>query len=483
MNCSHVAVLILFWCSEAKGSFALTASPHGDSVESSGRLGITTACEPNSADNFDGENEMLESERKSKHPTRGSITPSEHSSQLDGSQNVKESEDSPIFHPKKGQAYRRRNRSRTNRDGPRSSSSDMASRGGHNSSVPARHAMLSKPVASENQFEIESDGTHVLHKSTTSKASEISEGKLNIPTSKEKREELQNPIVKADKISIATTTIEPDLGAGKENVVIDIRGPPYSGTEKKEDNVLDESGKINGVTSTSNDALITNAVVVTKGLDSESSFTHTSLSVDGNGKIESDVYAKLNNVDSNGAPEEHKLPLGETSINVDDEMLNEELVTSRLESASCVKENQNSITSQGNGFADKDQEVDRDRFSSRDKAACPAKKEELAAHDHVKTKSGKEHSVLDDSVSKAESSCPVRPLSSVGPTSSEVNENDSSAPSPASKPETSSGNQQKQFDKAHEDRVLEEARIIEVILNFPYVYDVLFSGVILFFFP
>ncbi|XP_019106451.2 chromatin modification-related protein EAF1 B isoform X3 [Beta vulgaris subsp. vulgaris] len=447
--------------SEAKGSFALTASPHGDSVESSGRLGITTACEPNSADNFDGENEMLESERKSKHPTRGSITPSEHSSQLDGSQNVKESEDSPIFHPKKGQAYRRRNRSRTNRDGPRSSSSDMASRGGHNSSVPARHAMLSKPVASENQFEIESDGTHVLHKSTTSKASEISEGKLNIPTSKEKREELQNPIVKADKISIATTTIEPDLGAGKENVVIDIRGPPYSGTEKKEDNVLDESGKINGVTSTSNDALITNAVVVTKGLDSESSFTHTSLSVDGNGKIESDVYAKLNNVDSNGAPEEHKLPLGETSINVDDEMLNEELVTSRLESASCVKENQNSITSQGNGFADKDQEVDRDRFSSRDKAACPAKKEELAAHDHIKTKSGKEHSVLDDSVSKAESSCPVRPLSSVGPTSCEVNENDSSAPSPASKPETSSGNQQKQFDKAHEDRVLEEARIIE----------------------
>lgn len=209
--------------SEAKGSFALTASPHGDSVESSGRLGITTACEPNSADNFDGENEMLESERKSKHPTRGSITPSERSSQLDGSQNVKESEDSPIFHPKKGQAYRRRNRSRTNRDGPRSSSSDMASRGGHNSSVPARHAMLSKPVASENQFEIESDGTHVLHKSTTSKASEISEGKLNIPTSKEKREELQNPIVKADKISIATTTIEPDLGAGKENVVIDIR--------------------------------------------------------------------------------------------------------------------------------------------------------------------------------------------------------------------------------------------------------------------
>ncbi|KAJ0911029.1 hypothetical protein HanRHA438_Chr06g0258731 [Helianthus annuus] len=38
-----------FVTSEAKGSFAITASPHGDSVESSGRLG---APEPNSADNL-----------------------------------------------------------------------------------------------------------------------------------------------------------------------------------------------------------------------------------------------------------------------------------------------------------------------------------------------------------------------------------------------------------------------------------------------
>ncbi|XP_021854031.2 chromatin modification-related protein EAF1 B [Spinacia oleracea] len=450
--------------SEAKGSFALTASPHGDSVESSGRLGVTTLCEPNSADNFDGENEILESERKSKHPTRGTITPSEHSSQLDGSQNVKESEDSPIFHPKKGQAYRRRNRSRTNRDGPRSSSSDMASRG-QNSSLPGRHAILAKPVASEYQFELESEGTHGLHTSTCSRASEISEGKLTISTSKENREELQNSSVKADEIPAAATNVEPDIVAGKETVVpVDAGGPPCSGTEKKEDIVsasrLDESGKFNGDGKpTPNDAIISNDAVVTKGLDSESSCTRTSRSVDGNGNIEIDLYTNLKNVDSNGVPKEHKLPLGEKCINVDDEMLSEKHVTNPLDSVSCIKEDQHSISHHGNGFADKDQEVDRDRYPSTDKPDFPINREELLALDHAETKPDKDHG--HDSVQKVESSCPVRPLSSVEPSSHEVNRNDLSAPPPASNTQTSRENQRKQLDKAHEDRVLEEARIIE----------------------
>ncbi|PSR89682.1 Chromatin modification-related protein EAF1 B like, partial [Actinidia chinensis var. chinensis] len=58
---------------EAKGSFALATSPHGDSVESSGRPGDPTICEPNCADNLlllDGESEHFEGERNSLHPTR-----------------------------------------------------------------------------------------------------------------------------------------------------------------------------------------------------------------------------------------------------------------------------------------------------------------------------------------------------------------------------------------------------------------------------
>ncbi|CAO2839913.1 unnamed protein product, partial [Amaranthus hypochondriacus] len=279
--------------SEAKGSFALTASPHGDSVESSGRLGATTTCEPNSADNFDGENEILEIERKSKHPTRVSITP-EHSSQLDGSQNVKESEDSPIFNPKRSQAYRRRNRSRPNRDGgPRSSSNDMVSRGGPNS-LPGRHAMLSKPAVSENQLEVESDGAHALHLSTTLRDSEVSEGKLI--TSKVTQKELTKASLEADDVTAATNTVEQNLVEGNGNIVAaDAKDLPCFDTEKKEGiesaAQLDESGKINGEgTSTLDNAHISEDVVLTKGLDFGSSCTHTSFSVDGNGNIKSDLY-------------------------------------------------------------------------------------------------------------------------------------------------------------------------------------------------
>ncbi|KAJ0779613.1 putative transcription factor MYB-HB-like family [Helianthus annuus] len=76
-----------FVTSEAKGSFAITASPHGDSVESSGRLG---APEPNSADNL-----ML----------------------------LKESGDTAVLElPKK--SYKRRIRSRPNRDPIRHASRD-----------------------------------------------------------------------------------------------------------------------------------------------------------------------------------------------------------------------------------------------------------------------------------------------------------------------------------------------------------------------
>ncbi|XP_068479733.1 chromatin modification-related protein EAF1 B-like isoform X5 [Phaseolus vulgaris] len=98
-----------FVTSEAKGSFALTASPHADSVDSSARPGPPLASEPNTADNlllFDRENELPETERRCLN-RRNNIAASEQSSQIDGSQNAKETEDSAIFRP-----YARRNRSR-----------------------------------------------------------------------------------------------------------------------------------------------------------------------------------------------------------------------------------------------------------------------------------------------------------------------------------------------------------------------------------
>ncbi|KAK6163687.1 hypothetical protein DH2020_000551 [Rehmannia glutinosa] len=130
-----------FVTSEAKGSFAFTASPHGDSVESCGRPG-TTPCEPNSADNlmlFDVERGFSEGCRSLSHPSRSDVAPSEQSFQMDGSHKTQEHGDLAAFGlPRK--AYKRRYRSRLKRDGARSSSSDVnPTHGCHVSSLPSRH--------------------------------------------------------------------------------------------------------------------------------------------------------------------------------------------------------------------------------------------------------------------------------------------------------------------------------------------------------
>ncbi|CAH9074504.1 unnamed protein product [Cuscuta europaea] len=128
-----------FGTSEAKGSFGFTASPHGDSVESSGRPGDSQLCEPNSADNlnlFDGENKLIEGERTSRCLSRNNIAPLGKSTQIDGNQNVKELGNSVALGvPRK--AYKRRYRTKTSRDGSRSNSNDVLTRGGHGFSLPS----------------------------------------------------------------------------------------------------------------------------------------------------------------------------------------------------------------------------------------------------------------------------------------------------------------------------------------------------------
>ncbi|KAI3829832.1 hypothetical protein L1987_03960 [Smallanthus sonchifolius] len=112
-----------FVTSELKGSFALTASPHGDSVESSGRLGAPSVGEPNSADNlmlFDHENKFHEVEKRSLHLHMNNAI-----------------SDVALDFPKK--SYKRRNRSRSNRDGARSSSTDVGPRSGQ-PFLASRHA-------------------------------------------------------------------------------------------------------------------------------------------------------------------------------------------------------------------------------------------------------------------------------------------------------------------------------------------------------
>lgn len=134
----QLMILSVFNHSEVKDSFPRTASPHGDSVESSGRPGVSIVSEPNTADNlllFDAEDKLLEGERNSKYPNKRSrASESERSFKSNNFQNSKEAEDSVIFRP-----YARRNRSKINRDPARSNSTELVqSRGGLATSLSIR---------------------------------------------------------------------------------------------------------------------------------------------------------------------------------------------------------------------------------------------------------------------------------------------------------------------------------------------------------
>lgn len=112
----------------------MTVSTRGDSVESSGRPGVSESCEPNSADNLlllNGENELCEGERSTKRPgRRNTVVLSEQYSKVDAARNVKETEDSATVRP-----YARRNRSKLNRDVTRSNPVDSVHDRG---TLPAR---------------------------------------------------------------------------------------------------------------------------------------------------------------------------------------------------------------------------------------------------------------------------------------------------------------------------------------------------------
>ncbi|KAL6881980.1 hypothetical protein ACP4OV_011452 [Aristida adscensionis] len=104
--------------SDAKGSFAFAASPHGDSAESSGKQGNSLCREGDTADNLmllDGDTSNIGVDKIVKRGTKRTNTAqSEQVLHSDGQNNAKEGEDSGSFRPK-SQAYARR-RSKSSRE-------------------------------------------------------------------------------------------------------------------------------------------------------------------------------------------------------------------------------------------------------------------------------------------------------------------------------------------------------------------------------
>ncbi|KAK9164591.1 hypothetical protein Syun_005493 [Stephania yunnanensis] len=167
--------------SEAKDSFPRTASPHGDSVESSGRPGAPTCREANSADNlflYEGENDTVEGQRNNSCRGRSNITPSEQFSQLDGCNILKESDDSVMFRfVVKSQAYARRNRSRSSRENARVSSTELAS-GGDGDGSPAlpstRYSSRdAKGSHSETKYQKDQNVSSVCNSKSTSPSGNV----------------------------------------------------------------------------------------------------------------------------------------------------------------------------------------------------------------------------------------------------------------------------------------------------------------------
>ncbi|CAL0304525.1 unnamed protein product [Lupinus luteus] len=305
-----------FVISEANGSFALTASPHGDSVDSSARQGALSFSEPNTADNlllFDGENELPEGKKRSLHSIkRNNIAPSEQCSQIGGSQNAKETEDSAIVRP-----YARRNRSRLNhgsrggsRDG-KGSVSDINKQKDHNvapSSKPkpaiANGGMLIKDPASINP--LYNDMVSVRAHQTASSSPIVPEDKFDISLNRNIKgdqrvlpsedDTAQNPVVLASGEVNAVEERDPGASA-------DVDPMPYTATIQLGNEFC--SSLPNGFVTTkldkkgvANEGQNTSATLRMKNFDSESSCAQTSLDRDVNN--DSDMYNNTKNVDAKG---------------------------------------------------------------------------------------------------------------------------------------------------------------------------------------
>ncbi|PPD97841.1 hypothetical protein GOBAR_DD05095 [Gossypium barbadense] len=482
-----------FAISEAKGSFGLTASPHGDSVESSGRPGIPAVCEPNSADNlllFHGENELPEGERKSMHPRKkNTVVPSEQSSQMGRTQNAKESEDSAIFRP-----YARRNRSKLNRDAARSSSTEMGQgRGGHGPSLPARVSskdekvltnnqkdknipsvntaksatsngdLASKVITSGNLLNMELDGGQAAEATTDQSKGDLSKSKVDATVPNE-------PVqVDVHKSVVNLASKEPDLVGGKEQAIsTGFECPADSGANKAENETI--SNKLNGFGDAKRDGKNirvegqnSSAARGVKGLDSESSCTENSLSLDVNN--DNDACINPKNVDSNGKPMEQTSEKEESLNLAVGELAKEKNEIVAVDNVAIIWDAQTS-KNQNHSLTDSIVKVEEEvRSELQNEVSCPSNKEVQQSSPPVSEADRKTNTVLgDNSNSKNKNICASGPLGTMGNFICEIPERTLLGRTSTANTDvqTNMDDHVKVVDKAHEDSILEEARIIEV---------------------
>ncbi|KAL5977580.1 hypothetical protein ACLOJK_041478 [Asimina triloba] len=478
---------------EAKGSFALTASPHGDSVDSSGRPGVPAGREPNIADNlllFDGENDTHDGEKKSVQPTRrGKIASSEQSSQQDGSHNAKESEDSAIFRlGMKNQAYARRNRTRSSRD---ASSTDLHPSGhGNGSSVfPSRHVAkdakgplrearmdkdrtvssicnskttspngnpISKILASENQMDMELDAAQTHDTMTDLSRVRVSEDGAD--TAKiEQTQNSQASLVREGegKVSAGTGCVSKAKTESLSNVV------PLNGFKiaNRDSSALENEGQNKRTHNVDTVA----ADICKKGLDSESSCTQIRHSLEDN--VDSnlpDVPRKINS-SPNGCSKEQLPAVEETTLVKESDQVKEN--EAKVHEADAIVDDAKPTNSDIHVKAQDEMSHGISDLHSELKSTTNDEAMEPTAHIALKLDGNPSNSVADKSNPKMTDSC-----SQVGlPGSSNAEPSEPTVPSKdsavASELQNCPENSSKLVDGMHEDAILEEARIIEARLK------------------
>lgn len=486
--------------SDAKGSLAFTASPHGDSVESSGRPG-RTPWDPNSADNlllFDAENEFSEGGRTLLR--RSSVLQSELPLQMDEGLKSREHGDSATFCPPR-KAYKRRNRSRPNRDGARSSSTDVnPSQGFHGTSLLSGHGLKDVKVLSSDadhqniMSNLNSKPSNdILPKAV---ATDVQDVELDgLKSSKSSKDQVQGvSIDTASDVIASENPLSDQLNQQSLSVVADTLkqinsdGPAAIQTEEMNSAAIEcqpiattmkvdnQSGfcQMNGFDRKIGDDTTTEthnngASRGTKVLDSESSCTQTSLSNDGNN--DNEMCTVVRNFECNGNPENQTLQ-GCSTVPESDKFAKEMKDTEGTNSSAFVN---NEIVSACHGELDSD-------------SLHPPKKEvdkvERALDEKVKDQSickGMEAPATTQLESGVEATVPSVDIPELPKeTSSDIRHQETIDVSKAGPPEvlfsnrvsnvsleaqSSPGSDSKLLSELDEESILKEAQIIEVIFK------------------
>ncbi|XVE72753.1 hypothetical protein DITRI_Ditri11bG0063900 [Diplodiscus trichospermus] len=418
---------------------------------------------------------------------------------MDGTQNAKESEDSAIFRP-----YARRNRSKINRDGARSSSTDMVQgRVGHGASLPARGAskdvkaliseinnqkeksipsvstkksatsngdLASKVITSDNQLNMELDGGKSAEETTDQSKGDQCESNVDVTVSKSLIDDMPNvpAQVEAHKSPVNLASQEPDLVRGKEQVVsAGLECPPGTGATKTENET--SSIELNGFADLKrdtknlpNEGQNSSVAVGTKGLNLESSCTQNSLIADVNN--DNNVFINPKIVDSNGKPLEQTSEK-EESLNVAvGELEKEKNEIKSVDNAASIDDSNTSVK-QNHYFNDSTVKVEEEiRSELQNEVSCPSNNEVPQSSHDVSEADGKVSTLPgDNSNSNKGNFSASGPQCTMDNSIYEIPQTTLSGGTSTANADTrtSLGNDVKVVDKAHEDFILEEARIIE----------------------